>query len=221
MIKYFIGKTYKPLLENYLSKTRRYNYKEIKLLIHPDVFHPAFFFSTKNLLKYISHLNVKQKTFLELGAGSGLISIWAAKSGANVTATDINPVAVEYLKKNSEKNKVCLNIVHSDLFKNIPHQCFDIIAINPPFYKRNPKTNKDYAWYCGENGEYFHSMFDSLTNYMHSHTIMLMILSSDCDLEMIRAIAFKNEFNLNCVFRKKNFIEENFIFKIEMPDQNR
>jgi release factor glutamine methyltransferase len=42
---------------------------------------------------------LKNKHVLELGAGSGLIAIKAAKEGALVTATDINPVAIEYLHK--------------------------------------------------------------------------------------------------------------------------
>ena len=92
----------KPLLVKYLSATKCYQYKGIKLIIPPEVFHPGFFFSTKLLLQYINQFSLQQKTFLELGAGSGLIAIYAAKKNAMVTATDINPVAVEYLKKNSE-----------------------------------------------------------------------------------------------------------------------
>lgn len=79
---------------------------------------------------------LKGKKFLELGCGSGLISIAAAKKGARVTASDINPVAVEFLVKNSEENKVEIEVIESDLFNDIPKQPFDIIAINPPYYKK-------------------------------------------------------------------------------------
>src|SRR5689334_11980445 len=98
-IKYFVGATYKPLLVKYLSTTRQYQYNGIKLMIPPEVFHPGFFFSTKLLLKCFDQYILKEKTFLELGAGSGLIAIAAGKKGADVTATDINPIAVDYLKK--------------------------------------------------------------------------------------------------------------------------
>ena len=73
---------------------------------------------------------MKDKTFLELGAGSGLISICAAQKGAAVTATDINPVAIQYLQKNSLANNVSLRVIESDLFKTIAAQQFDFIAIN-------------------------------------------------------------------------------------------
>src|SRR3954453_9204859 len=105
-IKHLAERTYRPLLVKYLSKTKRYGYNGIKLTIPPEVFHPGFFFSTKLLLSYIDQFFLKQKSFLELGAGSGLISIFAAKKSAVVTATDINPVAVECVKKNADDNNV-------------------------------------------------------------------------------------------------------------------
>jgi release factor glutamine methyltransferase len=81
------------------------------------------------LLQSVKKLSVRGKTFLELGAGNGLISIYAAKQDAKVTATDINPVAVEYLRINSSQNKTLINVILSDLFENISPQAFDIIAI--------------------------------------------------------------------------------------------
>src|SRR5688572_12138468 len=196
IVKYFVGFIYKPLLERYLSKTRHYRYKGIDLIIPPEVFHPAFFFTTKLLLRYISSLPVKEKTFLELGAGSGIISVFVAKKNAKVTATDINPVAFEYLKRNSLANNVNLQIIHSDLFQNIPRQHFDYIAINPPFYKKDPVSDKDHAWYCGKNGEYFQGLFKSLANYSDSTSTILMILSDGCDLEMINRYADEYGFRL-------------------------
>ncbi len=103
-LKHIVAHTYKPLLVRYLSKTRIYKYGDIKLEIPPQVFHPGFFFSTRLLLNYIKQFSLQGKSFLEPGCGSGLISIYAAKKGAKPTATDINPVAIEFLKKNAEQN---------------------------------------------------------------------------------------------------------------------
>jgi release factor glutamine methyltransferase len=98
VLKHIVAYTYKPLLVKYLSKTRVYNWEDIKLLIPPEVFHPGFFTSTQLLLQYLKRFSLNERSFLELGAGSGLIAIYAAKKGAMVTATDISPVAYEYLK---------------------------------------------------------------------------------------------------------------------------
>ena len=213
--KNIVAHTYKPLLVKYLSKTRKYRYKDISLSIAPDVFHPGFFFSTQQLLQYVCKLPLQGKKFLELGCGSGLISITAAKKGAAVTASDINPVAVEFLKKNSRENETAIEVIQSDLFFNIPKQAFDIIAINPPYYKKHPLTVKDHAWFCGENGEYFLWLFDSLADYITAGTEIYMILIEDCDMEMITGFARKNGFVFRCVHCKKNLLEKRFIFKIE------
>src|SRR5688500_12707644 len=182
ILKHIVARTYKPLLTRYLSKLREYSYGDIHLQIHPQVFHPGFFFSTKLLLQYISALSLQGQRLLELGAGSGLISIHAAKNGAIVTATDINPVAIEFLKKNGRQNEVELTIIQSDLFRHIPEQAFDIIAINPPYYKKQPLTEKDYAWYCGENGEYFQELFSKLGEYVHKNSFVMMVVSEECDI---------------------------------------
>ncbi len=214
-LRNIVAHTYKPLLVRYLSKTRMYKYGDITLEIPPQVFHPGFFFSTRLLLNYISQFPLKSKHFLELGCGSGLISIYAAKKRAIVTATDINPIAVEFLQKNSRQNETELTITRSDLFKNIPEQLFDIIAINPPYYKKQPVTAKEYAWFCGENGEYFSGLFNNLPNYIHINSEVLMVLFDGCDMEMIENLAAQNGFNLLCVYTRKNLLEKNFIYKIE------
>jgi release factor glutamine methyltransferase len=214
VIKYIVDRTYRPLLVRYLSGTTTYTHQKITLEIPPEVFHPAFFFSTKLLLKYISSLSLAKKSFLELGAGSGLISMHAARSGSTVTATDINPTAIKALRKNKFRNALHMNVIESDLFDRIPQEQFDIIAINPPYYKKNPASPKDFSWYCGENGEYFQKMFAGLASYIHPTTQVLMILCDGCDIEMIKRIAANNSFRMQCITTHQNFLEKNFIYSI-------
>lgn len=206
---------YKPLLSKYLAVPRMYSYKGIRIKVPPEVFHPGFFFSTKILLRHIGEQPLEQKSLLELGAGSGLISLYSARRGAVVTASDINPVAVANLRENELRNKVKITIIHSDLFADIPLQTFDIIAINPPYYKKNPQSPIDHAWYCGEHGEYFQYLFSTIRAYMHSQSQVLMILSDACDLEMIRTYAGRYGWKMECILTKKNLIEKLFLFKID------
>jgi len=191
-----------------------YSYGNIRLEVPPQVFHPGFFFSTKLLLRYISALSLQGQRFLELGAGSGLISIHAAKKGATVTATDINPVAIECLVRNCDQNKVKPEIILSDLFANIPEQSFDIIATNPPYYKKQPRTPADHAWYCGENGEYFEQLFIKLGKYIHKNSIVLMVLSDECDINMISEIASGHNFHMQKKITKKSVWEYFYIYQI-------
>jgi release factor glutamine methyltransferase len=209
-----VGHTYKPLLEKYLSRKRMYLHNGFTLSIPPEVFHPGFFFSTKMLMQQLDRFVLTEKTFLELGAGSGLISLAAAKRGAKVTATDINIIAIEQLKKNAEENNIHLNVVHSDLFKQIPPTQFDFIFINPPYYKKDPVTELDHAWFCGSKGEYFKSLFENIGMYMHDGSEVLMVLCDGCDLQMIQRMAYENDIVMNCILESKNLVENNFIFKL-------
>lgn len=214
-VRYIVNLLYKPLLVKYLSSTRIYVHNGIRLVIPSEVFHPGFFFSTRLLLKYVTRFPLKNKSLLELGAGSGLISLTTARKGAIVTASDINPVAIEYLEKNSAGNELPISIIHSDLFTRIPLQVFDIIVINPPYYNRKPSNYAEYAWFCGENGEYFSGLFAGLTGYTYRASEIWMILCDGSDLQKIEDLARQNGWQMECVFTKRNLLEKNFIFKIE------
>ena len=198
----------------YYYKPRKYTYKNISVLVHPDVFPPHLTMSTKILLDFIEPLELQNKNFLELGCGSGIISILAAKKGANVVATDINKKALKYLEKNSENNQAIISILYSDLFENLNNQTFDYIIINPPYYPKSPKNIKENAWFCGEDFEYFAELFTQLEKLKKNHREIFMILSEDCDIDKIKEIASKNNFVFHMVLEKKVMQEYNIIYKI-------
>jgi len=217
-MKSLIKKLLFPVLKSayniYASKERSYSYKGINVRVMPGVFHPGLFFSTKLLLEYISQNDLKGKTVLELGAGSGLISVYCAMQNAKVTATDINPTAINNIIKNAELNNVNIYVIESDLFDKIEIRKFDYIIINPPYFPNNPKNEKELAWFCGNDFQYFKKLFTQLNNYKTQETIVVMILSEDCDLQRITSIANENHFSMNIVFQKKVFGETNYIFRI-------
>ncbi|PWT98996.1 MAG: methyltransferase [Bacteroidetes bacterium] len=213
VLKYFVSNTYKPMLVRYLARPRTYSYKGIQVAVYPGVFHPGFFFSTKILLNQIKRLDLQDRNFLELGAGTGLISIVATKLGANVTATDINPEAIQCLRKNRECNNVNFTVIRSDLFASVPPQEFDVIAINPPYYKRNPANSAEYAWCCGENGEYFQNFFGEVGKFCRPDSIILMVLCDGCDIDMILHMAKIKGFRFECLERRQNLLEKNFVFQ--------
>ncbi|MGE5499022.1 MAG: hypothetical protein ACM3Q2_13155, partial [Syntrophothermus sp.] len=85
IIKHLLTPILKVILSLYLKRERVYSYNGISLRISQGVFHPGFFFSTKILLNYLLGFDLKDKKVLELGAGSGLISMVAASKGALAT----------------------------------------------------------------------------------------------------------------------------------------
>ena len=217
-MRQFLKKISHPFLKLglnlYYSKSRNFTYNGITVTVHPDVFPPQFTFSTKILLNFVEKMNLEKKSFLELGCGSGIISLLATKKKALVTASDINLTALDFLKTNASKNNLKLNIIYSDLFDKLRNQTFDYIIINPPYYPKSAKNVKEKAWFCGENFEYFETLFSQLSSHFSFETNCYMILSQDCDIEKIKAIALKNAMALELVLEKKDWVETNCIFKI-------
>lgn len=202
------------------QRTRIYKHRGLEISILPEVFHPAYFLSTTILLDFILTKEVKSKKILELGAGSGFISFYLAKnSDVFVTASDINPNAIEGLKINREKLQLDIEIVHSNLFENIDLTTFDFILINPPYYPKTPDSMRFAAFYCGEDFDYFKRLFESLTQKNKS-TSIYMILSEDCEIDHISSLAEANNLTMIEEFRTKKMTEMNYIFKIIKNDES-
>lgn len=214
----FLRKILAPLpglVRWYLSKKRSYRHEDLTIEVLPGVFHPGLFFSTKMLLRYIAGQSLKGTSVLELGAGTGMISLQAASMGAGATATDISPLAVRNIYLNAIANKATVTIIQSDLFDNIPPQKFNWIFINPPYYAKKPRRPEDYAWFCGEQHEYFTALFAQLPPYITSETQVIMVLSQVCDLQTIFRIASQHKFEFVMRQEKRVWIDgKNYIFQI-------
>lgn len=77
--------------------------------------------------------NKKAVSVLDIGTGSGAIAIVLQKeTGANVTAVDVSPKALEVAKRNAEKNNAEIKFIHSNVFENVVGK-FDFIVSNPPY----------------------------------------------------------------------------------------
>ncbi len=214
LLKKIVLSFYQPFVAKKIYRTSVYKWEDIILHIPPGVFHPKYFFSTKFLLQTIQQQDLKNKKILELGAGSGLISISCAKAGAIVTSSDISKRVVQTLHENVKSNAVQIEIIESDLFDTIPPQDFDLIAINPPYYPKDPRNELEQAWYCGKDFEYFEKLFRQLGNYMHDTTQVIMVLSEDCNLDRIFKIARQNHFIFKQTAKRKFWWELNLIFTI-------
>ncbi len=219
-VRSFIKRITKPFLnaglQFYYRKPRKYSYQDIQVLVHPEVFPPHLTLSTKILLDFISEIELQDKSFLELGCGSGIISLLASKKGATVTASDINKTALEYLEKASAEHNLEVDCVYSDLFENIQGKHFNFIIINPPYYPKKPKNTKEQAWFCGEDFEYFENLFQQLPKFISEENQTFIILSEDCNIKKITNIASENNLVLENVFSSKKMGELNTVFSMKI-----
>lgn len=195
-----------------MEKGGWYESEDIKIKLAPTVFHPGLFFSTHILYRFMKEKDLLGKTVLELGAGSGFISIGLAKMGAKVTSSDINPEAITTIRESAQANKVVLTCMESDLFDQIPKQTFDFILINPPYYPKAPSNAQEMAFYCGAEFEYFEKLFSQLGSYFTNGQVY-MILSNDCDIQRISTIAQENKLKLETSYETSKWGEQNIIYE--------
>ena len=203
-----------PLTKAYLSKDRTYQLHGIKIKVRKGVFHPGLFFSTRILFDYIKEQDLSQETFLELGAGTGLISVVASQMGAEVTASDISEMAIQNMAINADSNQVEFSITKSDLFENIPKQIFDWVVINPPYYPRDPRNEEEKAWFCGKDFQFFQGLFKNLGEFINQNSRVILILSQDCEQETILKIASHHGFRFQKILEKRTWWEKNYIFQV-------
>ena len=96
-------------------------------------------------LKNLPKKNVNYK-ILELGTGSGAISISLAKERPNslITATDISKKALSLAKYNALENNIQnIDFVISDWFNNLEKMQFNSIVVNPPYIDQDDKSSYD------------------------------------------------------------------------------
>jgi predicted nicotinamide N-methyase len=78
--------------------------------------------------------SVAGRHVLDLGAGSGIVGIAAAKAGAaKVYAADVDPYAISAIELNTTLNHVVIDAIRADLTKGEPPEV-DVICIGDLFY---------------------------------------------------------------------------------------
>ncbi len=76
-----------------------------RLTVRPTVFHPRYFISSERFAEFISRLDLTGKRVIDIGTGSGILALAAARAGArHVIATDINPNAALNATDNAGRN---------------------------------------------------------------------------------------------------------------------
>jgi len=205
-----------PATQWYLRKERIFKYQDITVKVFPGVFHPGLFYSTKFICDFLGTQPIRNQSLLELGCGTGLISILCAKTGALVTASDVSKTALTNSATNVSANHVSVDIIYSDVFDNLAQKTFDWIIINPPYYAKAAENERELAWHCGKDFDYFQKLFETIGDHIHTATNIVMVLTLGCELEKIVGIARKNGFQFELIKERKAFFDgKDFLYRIK------
>ena len=163
------------------------SYEEI--IINPALaFGSGHHASTAMCLDFLSRIDLKGKTLLDVGCGSGILGIAACKLGAKVYACDTDELAVQESQKNVALNDVCFqglwqgSIAQAPL--DTPRQ-YDVIVANIVAFVVK-LLYEDFKAKCAKNG--------------------LLILSGILDEYKFDIISSFNDFNVQEVQSKEGWV---------------
>ncbi|MGM0405798.1 MAG: HemK2/MTQ2 family protein methyltransferase [Thermoplasmatota archaeon] len=98
-------------------------------------------------------INLKgDERVLEIGCGSGFISLHCASKGCETTSVDISKKAVENTLSNAVRNDLKIDVKVSDMFSELSGK-WDVIIFNPPYLPKERDIEHDLRWDGGERGD--------------------------------------------------------------------
>ncbi|MFB6204093.1 MAG: HemK2/MTQ2 family protein methyltransferase [Candidatus Nanohaloarchaea archaeon] len=163
---------------------------------------------TRLVLRNLEDMELEGKKFLEIGTGSGAIAVKAAELGAEVTATDIDPEALEEARNRARDREVEAEFVESDLFENVTGK-YDITVFNPPYLPGEEGLGDEETWRGGEKGtETSRRFLSGVKNFLADEGFFLLVASSLAD-----SSALKEEHDLELVDSEKLWFEELYLLK--------
>lgn len=200
-----------------LGRTDRARVMGYTLDVPPGVFHPGLFFSSKTFAHYLQEAPLEGKAVLDMGCGSGILSLVAAGRGASVTSIDINPAAAEATRVNASRARVRVRALCGNLFEPLgAGERFDTILFNPPFYTGNPKDMAAMAWHGGADYAIIRGFFSLAGRFVREAGSILLILSSDMEIPRVSGIARAAGFSMECVHTRALFFEELSVYEARL-----
>jgi HemK-related putative methylase len=178
----------------------------VPLLVLPQVFNPVLLRTGAFMARALTRQPLAGKAVLDMGTGSGVGAVFAARGGARVTAVDINAEAARCARINALLNHLDdrIDVRQGDLVEPVQGQRFDLVLFNPPFYRGKPSDNLDHAW---RGLDVFERFAGGLADMLTPGGKALLVLSSDGDchelLDELAAAGFRSE-----VVEQKDLINE-------------
>ena len=144
---------------------------------------------------------------LDMGTGSGVCAVFAARYARRVVAVDISAAAVRCTRLNVALNHVegRVDVRHGDLFAPLAGERFDLVLFNPPFLLGAPKDDRDATWRSNDAARRFAA---GLGEHLEHSGVALVLLSSFGDAcTLFESELRSNGFRLE-VFARRRFINE-------------
>ncbi len=191
----------------------------LRLYILRGVFDPRIHFTSALLAEYLSRPGVVRpgSSVLDLGTGSGVLAIAAARSGAGrVIATDVDPQAVLCARQNTYLYALGghVHVRQGDLFAPVRGEHFNLIVCNPPYFRGTPTTDAERAYYAGEEYQWLDRFAGEARLHVTHGGRVLVVLGDAADLRTILRHLSAPGWRIRQVARRDIWIETLYVFEM-------
>ncbi len=186
----------------------------VPLLVIPSTFNPKVPRTGAFLAGHLAASHAcHDAEVLDMGTGSGVCAIFAARAARRVVAVDINPAAVRCARINALVNHLeeRIDLRHGDLFAPVAGERFDLVLFNPPFLRGAANDDRDRAWRSPDVAERFAA---GLRAHLRPGGAALVVLSTFGDAEMFLA-AFRAHSFTSSLLTERRFVNERLgVFRV-------
>jgi release factor glutamine methyltransferase len=192
----------------------------LPFVVMPSVFNPKIPRTGEFLASLIDARLCGDGKVLDMGTGSGVCAVVAARCARRVVAVDINPAAVRCTFVNGLLNGLehKIDARLGDLFAPVHGERFDLVLFNPPFIRGNPRNPRDNAWRSSDVAERFAA---GLADHLKPGGAALVVLSTFGDGRVFLEEFQRQRFNID-VFAERRFVTERLtVFRLMLPESER
>ncbi len=194
--------------------------KKFKMEKDPNVYDPA-----EDTMLLAKNLDVRiNDRVLEIGVGSGYISLVASQKAESIFGIDINPHAVRLAKINAKQNNITnVEFIVSDLFTAIRGK-FSLIIMNPPYLPQSVDDKHDpidYSWNGGRDGRNLTERFiKEVDNYLGNNGRIQIIQSTLSGYDKTMKALCKKGFEVEIQDEQSFFFEKIYLIMARLREKS-
>jgi len=152
---------------------------------------------------------------LDVGTGSGYVATALIEAGADVVATDVNPLACQQAHEDG------ISVVQANLTDPFRESVFDLVTFNPPYLPTPPEEAMndwmERALSGGENGrEVIEPFLETVSRVLAPDGHVLLLVSTLTDVDAVEKLATEAGFSTREVADESHPFERLVVLELRL-----
>jgi len=188
------------------NRSYRLRTNGFEIVVLPTVFHPRWHFTSSFFARTVeAQVRGNMLDVLEVGTGTGLVAMSAARHARRTVAVDLNPTAVRCAKLNALNNDLGarVEVYQGDMFAPVEGQRFSLIACNPPYFSTVPRTDAQLAYAGGANLEWLSRLAREARDHLLEGGAMLCVFGSAANVPTLVGKITAEGWERECIARRQ------------------